>query len=291
MERKTKKTAPNPPGEYWGLDPQDVRRHARRMREAKTVGPLGKAFRFAVVAVLLVGAFLVYWNFETLTQLRFDVSGITSAFEGALDDVDNARRGDEPGTEVVEDTSIAGVNMPTSIKGDDAPEAGATPTGADATNARADAPVLPEPPAAAAPAAAPSTEVAAARETPAPPPEPEPEEPPRPETFGFGLEVMTVSEADASARVLALRDGGRRGVAFITWWTTDGTAAAGTDFARMEPRTEQFRVGEQNRTLLVPIIGDRNREGPESFYVNFAVGESANAQPVAKIEVVIEDDD
>jgi hypothetical protein len=105
------------------------------------------------------------------------------------------------------------------------------------------------------------------------------------------LEVMNVSEADASARVLVLREGGRRGVAFITWWTTNGTATAGTDFARLEPATVRFAVGEQNRTLLVPIIGDRNVEGPENFYVQFAVGESADTEPIARIEIAIADDD
>ena len=112
-----------------------------------------------------------------------------------------------------------------------------------------------------------------------------------PETFGFGLEVMKVSEADASARVLVLRDGGRRGVSFIRWWTTNGMATAGTDFARLEPATVRFGVGEQNRTLLVPIIGDRNVEGPENFYVHIAVGEGAEPEPVAQIEILIADDD
>jgi hypothetical protein len=133
--------------------------------------------------------------------------------------------------------------------------------------------------------------VAAAREEPPPAPPPAPAAPPKPEQFGFGLEVMKVSEAAAAARVLVLRDGGTRGVSFITWWTTNGTAVAGSDFARLEPRTERFAVGEQNRTLLVPIIGDRNVEGPENFFVHIAVGQSADAKPVAEIEVLIEDDD
>jgi len=102
---------------------------------------------------------------------------------------------------------------------------------------------------------------------------------------------MNVSEKDASARVLVLREGGRRGVAYITWWTTNGTAMAGTDFARLEPKTERFSAGQQNLTLLVPIIGDRNVEGPENFFVHFAVGESATAKPVASIEIIIDDDD
>jgi len=278
--RKAKKNAPPPPGEYWGLDPQEVRHHARRMREARAVGPLGKIARGAAVILLLVGAFAVYWNFDTLRGMRFDFSQVTGAFEDAAEKIDDARQGDEPRTEVVGDTSVAGVSLPTSIKGGGEPQAEAP------AEERAPATPTPTPSRDTAPA-----ETVAAREAPAPaPPPPEPEAPPKPETFGFGLEVMSVSEADASARVLVLRDGGRRGVAFITWWTTDGTAVAGSDFARLEPRTERFGVGEQNRTLLVPIIGDRNVEGPENFFVHVAVGESAK-DPVAEIEVIINDDD
>jgi hypothetical protein len=273
---KAKKTAP-PPGEYWGVDPQDVRRHARRMREARVVGPLGKIFRGAAVALALVVAFAVYWNFEDLRNLRFDFSRVTGAFEDAAEEVEDARRGDEPGTEVVGDTSVAGVSMSTSIKGEEADTPAAEPDAASPDAETASRETAP-------------SEVAVASEPPPAPP-PEPEEPPRPETFGFGVEVMNVSEADASARVLVLRDGGRRGVAYITWWTTNGTATAGSDFARLERRTEQFSAGAQNRTLLVPIIGDRNVEGPENFFVHFAVGESASAEPAAKIEILIDDDD
>ena len=64
------------------------------------------------------------------------------------------------------------------------------------------------------------------------------------------------------------------------------------DFARLEPRTERFGAGQQNLTLLVPIIGDRNVEGPENFYMHIAVGESgAEPEPVARIEIMINDDD
>jgi hypothetical protein len=282
---KAKKGAAPPPKEHWGLDPQDVRRHAQRMREARVVGPLDKVFRGAAVALLLVVAFAVYWNFDELRNLRFDFSRVTGAFEDAAEEVEDARRGDETGTEVVGDTSVAGVSMPTSIKGE-TPEAD-VPVGQPDSAAPDAAPAAREPP---------PNEAAVATEAPpapapAPAPPPEPEEPPRPETFGFGLEVMNVSEADASARVLVLRDGGRRGVSDITWWTTNGTATAGSDFARLEPRTERFAAGAQNRTLLVPIIGDRNVEGPENFFVHIAVGDSANAEPVAQIEVLIADDD
>ena len=288
--RRAKKSAPNPAGEYWGVDPHDVRRHAQRMREAKTVGPLGKFFRIAAVVLVLAGAFAAYWNRETLRELQFDFPTLTRGFSDAAEEGEDAARGGEPGTEVVEDTSVAGVSLPTSIKTDEEPEAEAPDARADAPDARTDAPAVAEP--APTPEPARPTETAAANEEPAPVPPPEPAEPPRPETFGFGVEVMSVSERDASARVLVLRDGGRRGVAFIRWWTTDGTAAAGSDFASLEPRTERFGVGEQNRTLLVPIIGDRNVEGPENFYIDIAVGESgAEPEPVARIEILINDDD
>jgi len=281
-KRQARKSEPNDGGgEHWGLDPQDVRRYARRMREARTVGPLGKAFRVAAVALVVAVAFAVYWNFETLREMRFDLSRLTSVFSDRSPQAGGDAEG-EPGTEVVGDTSIAGVKMPTSLEGE-APEA--------------------EAPAAAAPVDSPAPEqssaanatprVAEATPEPEPPPRPppEPEVPARPETFGFGLEVMNVSEADASARVLVLRDGGRRGVSFIRWWTTDGIATAGSDFARLEPATVRFGAGEQNRTLLIPIIGDRNVEGPENFYVHIAVGEGAEPEPVAQIEILIADDD
>jgi hypothetical protein len=303
MDKRTSRKSEANPGapEHWGLDPQDVRRHARRMREAKSVSPLGKTVRVAAVAALLAGAFAVFWNFETLRELRLDFSRVTGAFEDAAEEVEDARRGGELETETVGDTSIAGVRMETSLEGETPPPAetpqGAAPEAAApaAETPAADAPapaaaavVEPAPPVAAPPAAEPA-ERAAVREEPRPVAPPEPEVPAGPETFGFGLEVMNVSEADASARVLVLRDGGRRGVSTIRWWTTDGAAVAGSDFARLEPRTERFGVGEQNRTLLIPIIGDRNPEGPESFFVHIAVGDSTEA--VARIEVVINDDD
>src|SRR5512145_369887 len=165
---KGKKSATPPPGEYWGVDPQDVRRHAQRMREARVVGPLDKIFRGAAVALVLVVAFAVYWNFEDLRNLRFDFSRVTDAFEDAAEEVEDARRGDEPGTEAVGDTSVAGVSMPTSIKGEE-PDAEAPAAEPDAAPDETDEP----PPREIAPA-----EVAVVTEPPPAPP-PEPEEPPR----------------------------------------------------------------------------------------------------------------
>jgi hypothetical protein len=297
--RKTEpKLADGERGELWGVDPHDVRRHARRMRDARAVGPLGKFFRIGAVVLALGGALAVFLNRDSLQYVRFDLSRLTSVFSG-----DEAAPGAGPngelGTEVVEDSSIAGaVSLPSAIGGApseaDAPEAAApveeSLAGEPVPAEAAPAPATP-PPASAATTEAPPTPAPAPAPA-APPPAPVVEEPVGPEMFGFGLERMQVSEGSASAAVLVLRDGGRRGASFITWWTTDGTATAGSDFARLEPRVEAFGVGEQNRTLFVPIIGDRNVEGPESFQVHIAVGDSARAvDEVARIEVVITDDD
>lgn len=301
-QRKPRKREPNlDGGEHWGVDPMDVRRHAQRMRQAREVGPLGKAVRAFAVVLVLVGAFLVTWNFDTLRQARLDFSALTAAFSRG-DTPAGARPSAEPGTEVIDDSSIAGaVSLPTSIKTGDEPEPQAEPASEPAA-APAPAPqtTAASSPAAAAPAAteivaAPeplSTVAAAPAETPAPPPrEPEPERPVTPETIGFGLEIMNVSEADASAAILVLRDGGRRQLSYFTWWVTGSKAMAGADFARLDRRVERFGVGEQNRTIHVPIVGDRAVEGPENFYVHIALGDSMTAEEVAKIEVVIDDDD
>jgi len=111
-----------------------------------------------------------------------------------------------------------------------------------------------------------------------------------PEEFDFGIDTMSVSEADASARLLILRNGGRRGVSTVTWWTVDGTARAGTDYASLDPQTVRFAAGEQNRSIQIPIVGDRNPEGPESFFVHLAPGERAG-ESASQIEVIINDDD
>lgn len=285
--------APKPAGaDPMRVDPSDARLYARRMQEAKRLGPLAKFFRYAAIALVLVGGFAAFWNFETLIQLRLDFSELTSLFGG-----DERRNADgtpvadgDLATEVVEAAGVAGVGLPSSIDGEPTePEAEAVAAREARSGTETVAVVSPPPAATAAPAPA-ATGAPASAEAPPPPVE---EPPAGPEIFGFGLITrMSVSEADASAAVLVLREGGRRGVSTITWWTTDDTAKAGTDYVSFDTRVERFASGEQNRTLRVPIVGDRNTEGPESFYVHIAPGDTGRArESVAKIEVVINDDD
>jgi hypothetical protein len=100
---------------------------------------------------------------------------------------------------------------------------------------------------------------------------------------------MNVSEADASAAVLVLREGDRRRPSSITWWTTDGTAKGGADFASLGRVTLRFAASEQNRAIYVPIVGDRAVEGSENFFIHIAQGDST--ETLARLEVVIVDDE
>jgi hypothetical protein len=305
-ERKRRQGAPNPTGE-WRLDPNEVRLQRRRLKESQERGPLGGLLRYGIAALAVAGAVGIYLNWETLRGATLNVAALRSLVDGAPPGAENGPAGLE--TDVVEGAGVVGDALPTSLGSEPPPEetvAVAAPPPAAAPAAEPANPAAPaveteadgaasEPPVASAapeaPAAVPEpapAPVAAAPEP--PPPPPEPELPVTPEVFDFGIDTMSVSEADASARLLILRNGGRRGVSSVTWWTVDGTARGGTDYASLGPQTVRFAAGEQNRSIQIPIVGDRNPEGPESFIVHLAPGESAGPS-TSQIEVIINDDD
>jgi hypothetical protein len=284
-----------PGNDQWRLDPGDVHRYARRKRQGQSPSALAKVVRYGFLALTLLGAFAVYWNFETLRGLSVDFSKLASLIEERsgidVSAVTGLRSQQEP--VVVEPAGVVGAEIETSIKGAEPPAAAETPS-APAVAAPVAAAAPAEPLADAAPVAAPAPP--AADEVPAvaavaPPPAPPPEPPPGPESFEFGLPVVTVSEADASAAVIILRNGDRRRASSVTWSTSDGTAAAGTDYANLGPLIERFAAGEQNRTIRIPIVGDRNPEGPETFYVHLIQTEGASAVTEERLEVIINDDD
>jgi hypothetical protein len=273
--------AANPAGaQQWRLDPSDVRRHARLARQREGRG-LGRFLRYAFLAIGLVAVGAVYWNFETLRAVTVDFSALASLFADDSGAAGGGTRlfGGEPETAVVEAAGVVGAAAPTSI--------GDPPPAAETNVAEASSGASP----AAEQAPATRAELPAVETAPAPVAAPEP--PAGPETFDFGLSVLNVSEADASAAVIILRNGGSRAPSSVTWWTRDGTATAGVDYANLGMVVVQFAAGEQNRTIHIPIVGDRNVEGPETFYVTLAASESAAAaaEPLQQLEVVINDDD
>jgi hypothetical protein len=284
-ERKRAKNAPpltSGTGE-WRLDPNEVRLQRRRLKESQEAGPLGKLLRYGMIALLLIGAVGVYLNWELLRGVTLN----TAALNALLDrDAPNGEAAPgEIGAGAVEAPGVAGDALPSSLDELPPEEVAAAPPPAAVAPAPAPAPAT-EAPDAAPPVVA---EARPAPEPPPPPPPPEPE-PDTPEVFDFGLDTISVSESEASARLLILRNGGRRRVSTVTWWTEDGTAKAGTDYASLGRQVVRFAAGEQNRSIQIPIVGDRNAEGPETFTVHLALGEGAG-QSVSQIEVIINDDD
>ena len=280
--------------EQWVLDPRDVRRHERLARERERKSPVAKLGRYLPIALAAAGALIVFWNFETLREATVDFSALTSLFES--DDSATgaaAPRGGALETVTVEAPAVVGTETSTT-RGD-------APTASDA--ALVSAPVASPAPSLAAgnqelrsgENASVSTvapEPAAPAEAPASAPPALPATPPTPEIFAIGVAVNSASEGDAAAAVLVVRNGGNRGISSIKWWTTEGSATAGVDYADLGEVTERFAAGQQNRTIRIPIVGDRVVEGPETFYVHIAPSEgSVVSSERAQTEVVINDDD
>jgi len=250
------------------------------MRERERVGPFGKLLRYTAVVLLLAGAVAVYWNFDTLRGTRVDFSGFVDLVARRVKDTVAKPDQGATQTEVVKETEVAGAAAPSSLAS--APPA-AEPVAPEAATAKATP----------APESLPATTSPTASAPPdaAPPPAAAPEPPPGPEQFSFGLEKIEVSEAAASADILILRGGDMRRASTVTWWTSDGTATAGEDYANLGRVVVKFAAHEQNRGIHIPIIGDRKVEGPESFYVNLAPGDGPAGESTERLQVVINDDD
>lgn len=267
-------------------DPHDVRRHARLVRQREHRGPFAKVLRYSPIALVAAVAFAVYWNFETLRGITVDYSALTSLFDG---DVSVSGEDSRFGTELQDVSVEAPVVVGDTLADDEedvpeTPDAQAVETSRDVLSASsAVASTIASAP------ASPAEQLADAGVSPLPPTPPP--APPVPETIVFARAVNTVSESDAAAAVLVLRNGGNRGASSFTWWTSDGTATAGVDYADLGRVAVQFAPGEQNRTIRIPIVGDRVVEQPENFYVHLATSEGADASERTRTEVVIEDDD
>jgi hypothetical protein len=80
-------------------------------------------------------------------------------------------------------------------------------------------------------------------------------------------------------------DGGR--AAMVVWWTSDGTATASDDYADFGRVVEQFRQGEFDRTVFIPIVADALPESSESFYVNLSELSEQGAQQGELLQAVV----
>jgi len=66
--------------ETLAVDPSDVRRHARRLRERDRPDPLRRLARYGALGLVVVALVAAYWNRETLLGIRVDASALTSLF-------------------------------------------------------------------------------------------------------------------------------------------------------------------------------------------------------------------
>jgi hypothetical protein len=102
---------------------------------------------------------------------------------------------------------------------------------------------------------------------------------------------VTVYESQGVARVALKRIGASTRPLEVAWWTIDGTAHAGDDYAGFGARIETFAAGQAERTLLVPLATDDVAEQPETFFLHIASGAKAGAADELTAEIRIVDDD
>jgi serine/threonine protein kinase len=240
----------------WRIDPADVQRHAQLATRSES----RKASFGICVALVAALGLVVHWNYAELRS--FIGSAITDAVA------------------VVEAAVVTTKPQEPAEPPQPPPPVAKTVT-APSRNVPA-APAASRPAAAAANAPAAREDARAVAAT----------QPAAPETFTFATNVVTVSEERAAASVRIRRRGGTLGESSVVWWTGDGSALASEDYADLGTIVEEFAVGEETRTIGIPIIGDAKSEGRESFYVNLAMREQRNdLAEAARIEIVVVDDD
>src|SRR5690606_32570004 len=81
----------------------------------------------------------------------------------------------------------------------------------------------------------------------------------------FSRSEYVVSESAGVAAVEIERDDARGNLSFV-WWTSDGTARSGDDYADFGRRVEQFSDGEAVKVLYVPITSDSIVEDRREYF-------------------------
>jgi hypothetical protein len=116
---------------------------------------------------------------------------------------------------------------------------------------------------------------------------------PRPPAAVLRAASLTAYESQTALSVDVHRSGDNVDVPIeFVWWTSDGTARAGDDYASFGRRVETLLPGETIHTLYVPITSDVLREEDEHFFIHLASSPtSANLEISATLRVTLIDDD
>jgi len=109
----------------------------------------------------------------------------------------------------------------------------------------------------------------------------------------FSRSEYVVSESDGFAAIEVERADARGDVAFV-WWTRDGTATSGDDYADLGRKVERLRDGERATVLYVPITSDSIVEARQEYFEIMMGAMSPDGNQSGALEsarVTIVDDD
>ncbi len=107
----------------------------------------------------------------------------------------------------------------------------------------------------------------------------------------FGAAAAAVSETAGQVVIPIVRTGNLQTEFTVNYFTTDGTARAGTRYTA-QSGTLSFAAGETSLTVSIPILDGPDAEGNQSFLVTLAQpSEAASLGPRSEIAVTIVDDE
>jgi len=112
-----------------------------------------------------------------------------------------------------------------------------------------------------------------------------------PGTFQFERRGHLVKESCGEALLSVLRENGADGDLKVKWRTLDKTAVSGKDYTGGEGELE-FKHGETQRTINIPIMDDMEAEKDENFEVElYEVDNGGKLGKITKTAVTITNDD
>ncbi len=106
---------------------------------------------------------------------------------------------------------------------------------------------------------------------------------------GLERDIVQVEDSQTVARIRVLRTGSTAKPVDFVWWTENGSAQPGVDFNSVTPRAAQIPERASSVELFVPLVPDRVREQPRTFYVKIdevGVGGELGERTLAQVVIV-----
>ena len=110
-------------------------------------------------------------------------------------------------------------------------------------------------------------------------------------SFEFSATSSTVAENVGTLSLTVGKTGATLVPATVTYKTTDGTAAGGSDFTAIAATDLTFAANEASKTVTVTVIDDSNDESSEAFSVDLAAKSHAGLGGDASHAVTVTDND